>query len=313
MAFGNISTIYITTAANAGTSQWGSDVRKFLDSADAASDNTTTTNHGTGGAVLRTYDPYTAATADLTQADYGWAITPTDMGSVSGALRFYPAGNHTATIRMNSNYLLQTNGTMTMYVYRVGNAAGGRARTLLGSNSATVTFPAASGAVTAVVTVALAEVIFEADETIQYSFEMSTAGQVTPAVLTRMLLGTTTGVESRIDTPTLKVLGDTTGTSTGTSTTTGVTGKVLAISGTSSGVATASGVISSRSDFTGSSAGVSTVSGQMSSVAGFVGTSAGIATASGLTSKVLGTVGTVEIGAGGGGTIVKKPTYIFDD
>lgn len=313
MAFGNISTIYIPTAANAGTSQWGSDVRKFLDSADAASDNTSTTAHGTGGATLRTFDPYTAATADLTQADYGWAINPTDMNSVSGALRYYPAGDHTATIRMNSNRVLAATGTLTMFVYRVGPAPD-RTRTLLGSAGASVAFPGTSGKVTAVVTVSLAEVIFEADETVQYSFELSLAGQTTPAVIARMLLGTDTAVESRIDTPTLKVLADTTGTSSGSATVSGVTGKVLGTDGTSSGVATASGQMSTRSDFTGSSSGVATASGQMSSVAGFVGTSAGVGSASGQASIVLGTTGTVEIGAAGGGTtIIKRPLYLFGD
>lgn len=312
MAFGNISTLYLPTAANAGASQWGSDVRKLLDSADAGSDATTVTNHGTGGAVTRTYDPYTTATADLTQADYGWAVNPTDMNSVSGARRFYPAGDHTATIRMNSNSTLGQNGTLTMFVYRVGPAAS-RTRTLLGSNTATVAFPALSAEVTATVTVALSEVIFEIDETIQYSFEMNTAGNVLGAVLTRMLLGTQTSVAARVDTPILKVLADTTGTSSGSATVVGVTGKVLGAVGSSSSVGTASGVASSRWDTTGSASGTATALGQMSSVYSFTGSASGVGTASGLTSIVLGTVGTVDIGGGGGATTYIRPVIIFDD
>lgn len=313
MAFGAISTLYLPTAANAGSSLWGSDVRQLLSVADAATDNTTQTNHGTGGAVTRTYAPYTTTSADLTQADYGWGITPTDMGSVTGAYRFYPAGNHTATIRITTSYILQTTGTLTMYIYRV-SAAPGRTRTLLGNSSASVIFPAASGAVNATVTVALAEVVFGVDETIQYSFEVNTAGQTTPAVVTRLLTGTNAAIESRINTPILKTLADTTGTATATSTTSGTTGKVLGTSGSSSGAGVVSGVMSSRAETTGSASGVATASGQASSVSGTTGSSAGVASASGAAGKILGTIGTVGIGGGGGTTvIIKKIFNILDD
>lgn len=313
MAFGSISTLYIPTAALAGASQWGTNVVKLLDVADTGLDVTTTTSHGTGAAVTRTYSPYATMSTDATEADYGWAVTPSDMNSVSGARRFMAAGDHVLTCRMNSNSTLQTTGTMTMYVYRVASAASSRTRTLIASGSASVIFPAASGLVTATVTVTCPEIIFEADETIQYSFEMNITGQTSPARVTRMRVGTNT-VASSIAIPTLKTLADATGTAAGSATATATTAKILGTDGSSSGATTVSGVTSSRADFTGSAAGMSEALGAPSSVSSFTGTSLGAATTSGQAAKIIGTTGTVEIGAAGGGetTIIKKPVYIFD-
>lgn len=205
MAFGNISTLYLPTAANAGASQWGTDVRKLLDSADAGSDATTKTNHGTGTtAVVRTADPYTTTAADLDQTLYGWAVTPSDMNSVAGARRRLPAGNHVATLRVGHTAATAKNANFAMYVYRVGNAAGGRARTQLGTaNSGTVSIPALAGELTVNITVALSEIILEADETLQYSFEVGAAGTVVTGDVITFFTGTQSSVVGRIDIPQL--------------------------------------------------------------------------------------------------------------
>ncbi len=203
MAFGNISTFYLPTAANAGASQWGSDVRKLLSSVDASNDETTVTDHGTGANNTRTCDPYTTTTADLTQADYGWAVTPSDMNSVSGARRFFPAGNHTLTIRTNSSQAMTGNfANYVFYIYRVGPAPG-RTRTLLGSTTGASfnygTVPSIRQ--TQTISVNPGEVILEPDETIQYSLEHTSPGLVITGRLNRHSTGSQGGVDIRIDQP----------------------------------------------------------------------------------------------------------------
>lgn len=292
MAFGNITTLYLPTAANAGTSQWGSDVRKLLAAADAGSDATSKTDHSTGGAVTRTVDPYTTSTTDATQADYGWAVTPADMNSVAGAKRFMAAGNHVVTVRMGHNGATAVTATLLMYVYRIGPAAA-RTRTLLGSSSATFDLPLASGEVTATVTVALGEIIFDVDETLQYSFEVTCAGIVVTGRILTMFTGTQT-VACRVVIPRLGVLADTTGSATGTGTATGDAGKVLGTVGTAPGSVVVSGVGASTAETTGTATGTGTASGLTSAVAGSTGTAVGSGTATGVFGAIGGMVGTAD-------------------
>lgn len=212
MAFGNISTLYLPTAANAGSSQWGTDVRKLLDAADAGSDATTKTNHGTGAAVVRTADPYTTTAADLDQTLYGWAVTPSDMNSVANARRKLAAGNHVGTIRVGHTAATAKNANIAMYVYRVGNAAGGRVRTQLGTaNSGTISIPGLAGEVTFTITVALSEIVLEPDETLQYSFEVGAAGTAISGDIITIFTGTQSSVVGRIDIPTLTTTHDVSG------------------------------------------------------------------------------------------------------
>lgn len=203
MVFGNITTLYFPVAGSAGASQWGTDVRKLLDAPDAGSDSTTINSHGTGtGLTTRTYDPYSTSSADADQTLFGWAITPADMNSVAGARRFYPAGDHVAEFRMHQTGAVSVAVTVTVFVYRVGPAPG-RTRTLLGSGSASPTLPALSAHATVNVTVSLPEIIFEADETIQYSIETNTTGVVVTGRNVILWTGTDGGVEVRMDTPVL--------------------------------------------------------------------------------------------------------------
>lgn len=317
MAFGNISTLYLPTAANAGTSQWGTDVRKLLDSADAGSDATTKTNHGTGGtAVVRTADPYTTTTADLDQTLYGWAVTPSDMNSVSGALRFLHAGNHVATLRVGHTAALAKNANFAMYVYRVGNAAGGRVRTQLGTaNSGTVSIPAVAGELTVTITVALGEIILEADETLQYSFEVGAAGTTITGDIITIFTGTQSSVVGKIVIPTLGVLADTTGTSSDSvGSASGVMGKVLntigtaasvgdavgslgasaAMAGTVSGSSDAVGSLAATASQTGSADGSALTAGALGATAGLVGSASGVGDTAGLLGATAGLVGTTS-------------------
>lgn len=210
MAFGAISTFYLPTAANAGSSLWGTDVRKVLSSADAGSDATTKTDHGTGTtAVVRTEDPYSTTTADLDQTLYGWAVQPSDMNSVSGAQRFMLAGNHVATLRVGHTAATSKNANYAMYVYRVGNAAGGRVRTQLATaNSGTVAIPALAGELTVTITVAVGAITFGVDETIQYAFEVGAAGTVVTGDVLTMFTGTQSSVVGKIVVPTLQTVYD---------------------------------------------------------------------------------------------------------
>lgn len=293
MVFGNIATFYLPITASAGSSLWGTDVRKVLDSPDATADALTKTNHGTGtGPVVRTADPFTTTTADLDQTLYGFAIAPADMGSVAGAKRFFPAGDHTLEWRASQNAATAAAPTHTLYVYRVGDAAGGRVRTLLGSASQAETIPGLSGEDTQTVTVALGEIVFEPDETIQYVWETSSAGIVISGRIITHYTGTQSSVESRVTTPGLGVLADTTGTATGSATVAGVTSTVLNTTGSATGTGSAAGVGASRADTTGSATGTGTASGQMSAVAGTTGTAAGTSTATGLMTGIGGMVGT---------------------
>lgn len=297
MVFGNITTLYFPTAANAGASQWGTDVRKVLDSADAGLDSTTINQHGTGGAVTRTADPYSTIAADNDEKLYGWAVTPADMNSVSGARRFYPAGDHVATLRMSQSAVAGAVVTVTMFVFRVGNAAGGRVRTLLGSGSATPTLAALNAISTVTITVTLAEIIFEPDETIQYEFETNVAGVAVTGRNVTFHLGTQGGVANRVDTPRLGVLKDFTGIAAGTSTAEATVSEVLGTVGVSAGTSTAAGALSAVGAMVGIATGTSTAAGALSAVAGTIGTAAGTSSADGDMGLILSTVGTATVGA----------------
>ncbi len=95
MPFGEISAFHLPIAGNAGSNQWGTgDVRKLLSAAEASADTTSITDHGTGGSVTRTVDPYTTKATDDTQANFGWAVTPDDMNAVAGRYVLDASGNN---------------------------------------------------------------------------------------------------------------------------------------------------------------------------------------------------------------------------
>lgn len=202
MAFGVITTLFFPVTANAGASMWGTDVRKLITPADAGNDAATKFAMSTNAAAHTvTADPYTSQTLDLAEADYGWAIQPSDMNSVAGALRAMGAGNHVALLRIQSTTATNPNGSLTMFAYRVGPAAG-RARTLLGS--ATITGQTFDTTIrTYTITLALGALVFAADETIQYSFELNGQGVAITGKNNSFYTGTITAIPAKIDFPAL--------------------------------------------------------------------------------------------------------------
>lgn len=291
MPFGNIATFHLPVAGSAGASQWGTDVRKLLDSGNGTADTTTVCNHGTNTAQQnRTCDPYSTSAADLTEADYGWAIAPPDMNSVAGAKRYFPAGNHVLQGRMSTNSLIDVNATFKLAAYRVASAAGSRARTLLSSVTRAITIANAGSNIS--VALNLPEIIFEPDETIQYSFENQTPGTLVTGKTTTFHTGLSGGQACRIVTPGLKTLADATGSSSGAASASGVGAKVLGTEGASSGAASASGIGAARADTTGSSSAAATVGGSLSAVAGTTGSSSGAATADAVGAAVGSMTGT---------------------
>lgn len=319
MAFAdNTATLYFPIAGSAGSSQWGSDVRKLLDTADGTGDSTTICNLGTGGTVTRTCDPYTTSTADLTEADYGWAVNPSDMNSVSGARRFYEAADHVLTGRTSPSAAFTTETKNLIFrAWRVASAGSGRTRTLLGS--VTVAMNAVAADVTA--TLALPEIIFEPDETIQYGCEMNAGGLAVVGRTVTFFTGTMAGTAIRVDTPPLQTLASTIGSAVGTSTVAAVMaaigvmvgsasglgdataagGSVATTVGTASGVGTATPVLAGINTSTGSAVGTSTVAGATAAVGSMVGSSAGVGTADGVMSRILATAGaSAGVGAAAG-------------
>lgn len=295
MAFGSISTLHFPIAANAGTSQWGTDVRKLLDAAESTSDSTTTTRHGTGATVRRTtVDPYNENNQNnLTEANYGWAVTPSDMNSVSGSRRVIKAGNHTFIGSIITSGLAATDGTIHFFAYRVGNAASGRARTLLGSVDQAQSFAVLAANSEVTVPLSLPEIIFEPDETIQYSFELSAPG----GGLANRTLTFNTGVGGalsvRITLPApLTILRDTVGSSAGAATAAGEIKSFGSMAGSSAGAATVTGAVSSMASVIAAAAGVATVDGVGSSTAATAGTAAGVATVDGLATAIGSAAGT---------------------
>lgn len=302
MAFPNgTTTLWLPLAANAGASQWGSDVRKILNAAEASADSTTVFNLGTGGTVTRTADPYSTSTADLVQADYGWAVTPSDMGSTAGAKRVIPAGNHVCALNVTISVAFTTEAkALTLFAYRVGPAAG-RTRTLLGS--VTGAFPLTTGACTGL-TLALPELVFNNDETLQYSFEAVAGGLAVIGRTVSMAIGDS---NCTITTPAWETYAIGTGAASGGGLAAGVLAAIGVLLGAASGLATVSGVMGGVAEATGSSSGVATVSGALAAVGGMVGSSAGIASAAGSLAAVGGMVGSstgIAVGSGAGAIVL---------
>lgn len=308
MAFGVISTLYFPIAGSAGSSQWGSDVRKMLDSADGTADTTTITSHGTsGGQTLRTCDPYTTNSSDLTQADYGWAVTPTDMNSVDGALRFTAAGNWVLTSRIVSSSIVAGDTTVNFYIYRVGPAAS-RTRTLLGNAATTASIGTTVTTVT--VTVALGSIVFAEDETVQFSCEVSAQSVIITGRTVTFHTGTQGGVAIRVDMPELGILAKTSGTITGDAAVDADAALLLNTAGTITGTATVAGVTSSTWGTSGTVTGTATVAGVPSSTWGTTGTITGDATVDADGAMVLGTEFTIDTGGSGTSTGYAKSRVV---
>ena len=133
MPFANLSTLYLNGATNASAVGWGTNVRKLGATSDAVSDQTTTTNHGTGAAVSVTVSPFAASSTTGSQPNFGFAVLPSDMGGATGARRFYRAGNHTLVCgAASSAAVTAADAQLVLKAYRV-QIASSYSRTLLES------------------------------------------------------------------------------------------------------------------------------------------------------------------------------------
>lgn len=83
--------------------------------------------------------------------------------------------------------------------------------------------------------------------------------------------------------------------------------------GSAAGTGSASGAFLAFELATGTATGVGTAAGAFGAVKLGTGSAAGAGAASGSAAVVKPTVGTVDVGAGGGTTIVKRPLFLFDD
>jgi hypothetical protein len=296
VAFANGTTqVYIPIAGSAGASLWGTDVRKVLLSPDATSDATTITNQGTGGAVTRTLDPFTTTTADLTEADYGYAIDPADMNSVAGATRRMLAGTHTIQQMVSCNRAATgAVNTYTAYLYKVG-ASPTFTRTLQGSfTTAAFGFsvtPNTPQAVQITMT-SMPQIDFAAGETVAWSLEFTGPGTAAVGRLITHYTGTTVGATTDIRFPALKTVLETDGAITATVTPSGV----AAAQATTVGAIAASAALAGIGAAGTTSVGAITASVALAGIAAAGTTTVGAMTASAALSGA-GAAGTTTVGA----------------
>lgn len=314
------TTMYLPIAGSAGASLWGTDVRALRTSADATADTTSICDHGTASS-RRTVDPFSTSSADGTENAFGFAIDPgtgaAGMGSNATQKRRMLAGNHVATLRLSNSATLGGSGTVHMFAFRVGNAGSGRTRTQLGTSDTAVSFGALGAISTVTCTLALPEVVFDNDETIQYSFEITGPGQAVTGATSTFRTGTDGGVAIKLDFPELRTIVEMTGNvAAGAVSAAAITGKVLPVLGNvAAGAVSASGVLGAIKQTTGNvAAGAVSASASMAAVKAATGNvAAGAVSASAALASVKGMTGAVTIGGGGGGTTVITPLFVFDD
>lgn len=274
--------MYLPITGSAGASLWGTDVRAMLTAADATADATSTCAHGLSGDTRRTVDPYTASATDETEGAFGWAIDAgsgaAGMGSTAAAKRKIASGNHVFTGRLSHSATLgDATATLHFFAYRVGPAAS-RTRTLLGSVDQAINLGVLGAIATYTATIALPEIVFENDETIQYSYEITAAGQVVTGASSTFRTGTEGGVAIRVDFPELRTIAEATGASAGIGAGSGALQTTANMQGASAGIATAAATLGATKESTGAAAGIATAAATLAGVANMQGASAGVAT-----------------------------------
>lgn len=190
---------YPSTTDHDGT--WGTDVRKLLDTAAGAIDDTTKADFGTDTSQRTiTFDPYTTrSTVGDASTNFGWGVNASGsdgMSATSTARRVIPSGVWTFNCRVSVTVVQTGTGNdttqLTAYVYKV---AGDGTRTLQWSQAS------AAEAVTTITgvgvqlfswsTASKPELELDADETIHVAFTVTSIGvAVTGQVITFRTQGT---------------------------------------------------------------------------------------------------------------------------
>lgn len=310
MAFGTINAFYTNgsggfQSANVG----GNRIAKLLASPDATTSTSTQTTHPANSSTRRVVSPYQASANAGPDSTRGLAIDPADMGSVAGALRFFPAGNHVAHFYATGGNTLGNN-TYLLRAYRIGPSPA-FAKTQIGGEASA----AASGLGAAVaVSLALPEIVFLPGETILWTWDVQTNPGIVAGTVT-ISLGTSSAlngsVVARMQTPELGILAKARGAAAGVAAVQGQASIVLPARGASAGVASVQSQASSTAGGQGRAAGVASAQAQGSAVAGVQGRAAGVASVTGQASVVLGAVGTAVVGSGQS-VIRRKRVVIFD-
>lgn len=313
MAFGAITTVYLPVAASAGSSLWGSDVRRLLESPDAAADTTNTTAHGTGGDTRRTVDPYTASSSDAAESDFGWAITPLDMGSTATEKRRQAAGDHTCTVRLSHSATLgDSSATLHFLAYKVGPAPD-RTRTLLGSVNQSVSLGALGAEATYNAAISLPEIVYQDDETLQYGFEITASGQVLSGASTTFRTGTSGGVAIRVDFPRLDTIVESIGSAQGSGVITADVARIMAANGSSAGSTSVLAGVGGIAGTIGAAAGSDATAAVVGAISAATGAAQGESAALGITGLIKATEGAVDVGNGAGAPIYRRTTILLAD
>ena len=193
-ALGHVGQFYFPTNATKGASLWGTTVYALTYAADTADTTTTLTVASGSGSLSEIVKPFASSnTADGSTRDlWGFGILPADMNSVSGATRYMPAGNHTATIVVKSSQTTGNNVTPSMFVYQVSSAATGRTRTLIASaNGAQISGALGGANATGSVAVSCPRIDLGPDETLEYALQLLVAQNVLSSTTITLTLGST--------------------------------------------------------------------------------------------------------------------------
>lgn len=338
MTIQTAGTLYLDNGTNVDTGA-GIDVRFLNASNPGVADSTQTASFShTNDNVERTFDPATAAVTNTNNAGTtlfrtGWALrlsqdmTPTDDTNCNAAL---VAQTITVTIRTTAT---QSGGTYasgtfqptfraSLWEYDPTTDAG----TLIGagsSNTTTWNVAAVGGDLgttkTVTITITLSALWeFTQGRVLLLQLGLNTGTVPNPTLGTGAFIQSVTIADPTdpttvvFGTSGIRTLCASTGTATTTSSADGVSGLVKPGAGSSLGVATVSGVSGATKGSAGTATAGATVSGVSAAVKGGTGSAAGAATVSGVAASVKGGTGTVNV-AGGGGTTIIKPVFVFDD
>lgn len=312
MAFGTISVFYTSGSAGGyiAAGVGGNRIAALRSTQDTTESGSTQTTHTANATTRRVVSPYQSSANAGPDSTRGFAIDPADMGSVAGALRFFPAGNHVFTFYATGGNALGSN-TYFLRAYRVGPSPSFTKTLIATEASATGSGLGASVSVS----LPLPQIIFQPGETIMYEPDVQTNPGITAGTVT-ISLGTssalTGSVVARITTPELGILASARASAAGAGDATARGSIVLPARAAASGLGVASARPSVTAGARATASGNGIALGRPSAVAGAVASAAGSSQVLGRITRIVGAVGTVNIGAGGSAVIRRKRVLIID-